>query len=116
MRKKTTLYMVNIFLGLGTSIMLGLFFSCWEIFMYCFQGHDLFCIFTFLFGGPIPWHLFQWPLIFYGLPGGIIAIFIGNFLDFRFAKTTLHEIGFTLMIVILSCFLSFLFIGWLWKW
>lgn len=52
--------LVYFWLGLGTSIILGLFFSLVE---YCFSGHDAFCLVHLSEGLPYPW-----PMIFYGLP------------------------------------------------
>lgn len=98
--------LVYFWLGLGTSIILGLFFSLVE---YCFSGHDAFCLVHLSEGLPYPW-----PMIFYGLPGGIIAGFIGNFLNAKFARTKPHSIGFALLTVILSFFLSGLIITELW--
>jgi len=104
MRKKTSVYF---WLGIGTSIILGLFFSIME---YCFSGHDAFCLVHLSEGLPYPW-----PMIFFGLPGGIISGFIGNFINIKFAKTTPHAIGFGLLTVILSFFLSGNLIIWLWE-
>ena len=103
MRKKALVFYL---FGGGTSIVDGLFSSLVE---YCFGGHDAFCLVHISEGLPFPWFM-----IFYGLPGGIITGFIGNFLDSRFAKTKLHSFGFGLLTVILSFFLSGLIITELW--
>ena len=101
-------------LGIGASFNIGLV-NMFLLNPDCFDGHDVFCMGHLIAPWTISWRLFPWPVIFYGFPGGIIAGFIGTFLHSRFAKKPLHKVGFVLLTIILSCFLSNLFIGWFWK-
>jgi hypothetical protein len=72
----------------------------------CSPLSETMCVLEISEGGNFPWSM-----IFYGLPGGIIAGFIGNFLITTFAKTTLDSNLIGVLTIILSIFISHIFFG-----